>query len=151
MSKYSSIAPESAPAMLLTALDFVLLGYNIVLAVADNMGIATNVQNVNFDVYFDQEGSKVYEKQIDVSSEDTIILHIDVSGLQHIPYFYKESDPEYAVQMQDAYMNYIEFSMALAAEGLIIANGGKTYLPYGSIGILDDALDVYDRVFREYE
>ena len=79
------------------------------------------------------------------------ILHIDVSGLQHIPYFFKESDPEYAAQMQDAYMNYIEFSMALAAEGLIIANGGKTYLPYGSIGILDDALDVYDRVFREYE
>lgn len=66
--------------MLLTALDFVLLGYNIVLAVADNMGIATNVQNVNFDVYFDQKGSKVYEKQIDVSSEDTIILHIDVKN-----------------------------------------------------------------------
>jgi hypothetical protein len=41
--------------------------------------------------------------------------------------------------------------MALAAEGLIIANGGKTYFPYGSIGIVDDALDVYERVFKEYE
>lgn len=79
------------------------------------------------------------------------ILHIDVSGLQHIPYFYKESDPEYQTQLLDAYQNYIEFSMALAAEGLIIANGGKTYLPYGSIGIVDDALDVYDRVFSQYE
>lgn len=79
------------------------------------------------------------------------ILHIDVHGLQHIPYFYKKDDPEYAKQEWDAYMNYIEFSMALAAEGLIIANGGKTYLPYGSIGILDDALDVYEKVFREFE
>ena len=41
--------------------------------------------------------------------------------------------------------------MALAAEGLIIANGGKTYLPYGSIGIIDDALDVYERVLSQYE
>ena len=79
------------------------------------------------------------------------ILHVDVSGLQHIPYFYKQDDPEFGKQQLDAYKNYIEFSMALAAEGLIIANGGKTYLPYGSIGIVDDALDVYDRVFREYE
>lgn len=79
------------------------------------------------------------------------ILHIDVSGLQHIPYFYKESDPEYMNQLLDAYQNYIEFSMALAAEGLIIANGGKTYYPYGSISIVDDALDVYERVFKEYE
>ena len=79
------------------------------------------------------------------------ILHIDVHGLQHIPYFYKPEDPEYNVQLMDAYKNYIEFSMALAAEGLIIANGGKTYLPYGSIGILDDALDVYDRVFSQFE
>jgi hypothetical protein len=39
----------------------------------------------------------------------------------------------------------------LAAEGLIIANGGKTYFPYGSIGIVDDALNVYEKVFREYE
>lgn len=79
------------------------------------------------------------------------ILHIDVSGLAHIPYFYKGDDPEGQRQLLDAYQNYIEFSMALAAEGLIIANGGKTYLPYGSIGIVDDALDVYERVLSQYE
>jgi len=79
------------------------------------------------------------------------ILHVDVSGLQHIAYCFAPDDPEAGRQLQDAYMNYIEFSMALAAEGLIIANGGKTYLPYGSIGIIDDALDVYERVLSQYE
>ena len=79
------------------------------------------------------------------------ILHIDVSGLQHVQYFVDEQDPEFWNHMLAAYKNYIEFSMALAAEGLIIANGGKTYFPYGSIGIVDDALDVYERVFKEFE
>ena len=79
------------------------------------------------------------------------ILHVDVSGLQHVQYFVKEDDPHFWDHMLAAYKNYIEFSMALAAEGLIIANGGKTYFPYGSIGIVDDALDVYERVFKEFE
>ena len=79
------------------------------------------------------------------------ILHIDVSGLQHVQYFVDEKDPHFWDHMLAAYKNYIEFSMALAAEGLIIANGGKTYFPYGSIGIVDDALDVYERVFKEFE
>ena len=79
------------------------------------------------------------------------ILHIDVSGVQHVPYCIDSKDPQFKSQLEDAYINYIEFSMALAAEGLIIANGGKTYLPYGSIGILDDALAVYERVFSQYE
>jgi len=79
------------------------------------------------------------------------ILHIDVSGLQHIQYYVGENDPHYWDHMLAAYKNYIEFSMALTAEGLIIANGGKTYFPYGSIGIVDDALDVYERVFKEFE
>ena len=79
------------------------------------------------------------------------ILHIDVAGLAHVPYFVKEDDPTYWDQMLAAYKGYLEFSMALAAEGLIIANGGKTYFPYGSIGIVDDALHVYEKVFKEYE
>ncbi len=79
------------------------------------------------------------------------ILHIDVAGLAHVPYFVKEDDPDFWNEMLAAYKGYIEFSMALAAEGLIIANGGKTYFPYGSISIVDDALDVYERVFKEYE
>ena len=70
--------------------------------------------------------------------------------MQHIPYFFKPGTPEYAEQTKDAYRNYIEFSMALAAEGLIIANGGKTYYPYAAIDIVDDALACYERVFQKY-
>ena len=78
------------------------------------------------------------------------ILHVDTHGLQHIPYCV--SDPEeQQKQLKDAYMNYLEFSMALLAEGVVIANGGKTYLPYGSIGILDDILQAYENVFRNFE
>ena len=78
------------------------------------------------------------------------ILHIDLHGLQHIPYCVK--DPaEQQKQLLDAYQNYIEFSMALAAEGLIIANGGKTYYPYAAIDIVDDALGCYERVFKNFE
>lgn len=79
------------------------------------------------------------------------ILHIDVHGIQHIPYFFKPEDPEYNDQVKNAYQNYIEFSMALAAEGLIIANGGKTYFPYDAIDIVDDALGCYERVFKNFE
>ena len=79
------------------------------------------------------------------------ILHIDVSGLAYVDYYCSPDDPKYMDMLMASYMDYIGFSMALAAEGLIIANGGKTYFPYGSIGIVDDALDVYERVFKEYE
>ena len=79
------------------------------------------------------------------------ILHIDVHAMQHIPYFYKAGTEEYAQQTDDAYRNFIEFSMALAAEGLIIANGGKTYFPYDAIDIVDDALGCYERVFKNFE
>ena len=79
------------------------------------------------------------------------ILHIDVHAMQHIPYFFKPGTEEYNRQAEDAYRNYIEFSMALAAEGLIIANGGKTYYPYAAIDIVDDALGCYERVFKNFE
>ncbi len=79
------------------------------------------------------------------------ILHIDVHAMQHIPYFFKPGTPEYDEQLKDAYRNYIEWSMALAAEGLIIANGGKTYYPYAAIDIVDDALNAYEKVFRNFE
>lgn len=79
------------------------------------------------------------------------ILHIDTHGLQHIPYCIKDDPEEQKRQKIEAYQNYIEFSMALLAEGLVIANGGKTYLSYESIDILDDILSVYDRVFSQFE
>ena len=79
------------------------------------------------------------------------ILHIDVAAFQHIPFFFKKEDPEYQRQTQDAYMGMIEFAMALAAEGIIIAGGGKTYISYETIPVLGDALDAYERIFREFE
>lgn len=79
------------------------------------------------------------------------ILHIDPHAFQHVPYIFKKDDPEYECQIQDSYLGMIEFAMALAAEGVIISGGGKTYICYDSIPILDDALAAYERVFREYE
>ena len=79
------------------------------------------------------------------------ILHIDVHAMQHINYFFQPGTEAYQQQTADAYQNYIEFSMALAAEGLIIANGGKTYFPYDAIDIVDDALACYERVFQNFE
>ena len=66
--------------VLLTALDFVLLGYNIVIAVSNSAIAATNVENVEFDAYFNQDGSRIYEKTGDIDLEDTIILHIEVKN-----------------------------------------------------------------------
>ncbi|MCI8505640.1 MAG: aminotransferase class III-fold pyridoxal phosphate-dependent enzyme [Lachnospiraceae bacterium] len=78
------------------------------------------------------------------------ILHIDLGGLQHIPYFYKDG-PKMKAQVMDAYMNMVELSMALAAEGLIVAVGGKTYLSLDTTKVLDDALEIYDKVLGQYE
>ena len=75
----------------------------------------------------------------------------DVAASQHIPTFYKPSDPEYARQTAEASRCVMEFAMALAAEGLIISGGGKTYLCYETASMIDDILDVYDRVFRQFE
>lgn len=79
------------------------------------------------------------------------ILHIDPSAVQHVPQFYKPSDPDYGKQLKEAYQVMLEFAMALAAEGVIIAGGGKTYIGYESIPVLDDALAAYERVFKEFE
>lgn len=67
----------------LISLDFVLLGYNVVLALSDSgisEDISTNIQNVEFDVYFKQENINVYEKQIDVANEDILYLRINVKN-----------------------------------------------------------------------
>ncbi len=79
------------------------------------------------------------------------ILHVDVAGLQHIAYCFDKNDPAIRQQTIDAYMGNIEFSMGLAAEGLIIANGGKTYMCYDTVSMVDDALAVYEKVLREFE
>ncbi|MBR0160295.1 MAG: hypothetical protein IJQ02_03220, partial [Oscillospiraceae bacterium] len=79
------------------------------------------------------------------------ILHIDLGGLQHVQYYFKPGTEEHDKQLMDAYINMIEFSMALAAEGLIISVGGKTYLSVAAIDVMDDALAIYDKVLSQYE
>lgn len=80
------------------------------------------------------------------------ILHIDVCGLQHIPTFYSSSsDPECKKKTSDATDAGLEFAMALAAEGIIVAGGNKTYINLETINVLDDALKAYERVFSEFE
>lgn len=67
----------------LISLDFVLLGYNVVLALSDSGisgDVSTNIQNVEFDAYFKQENTNLYEKQIDVANEDILYLRINVKN-----------------------------------------------------------------------
>jgi glutamate-1-semialdehyde 2,1-aminomutase len=79
------------------------------------------------------------------------ILHVDLGGLQHIQYHMSPKDPDFKKHFMAAYINMIEFSMGLAAEGLIISCGGKTYLCYDTIKVVDDAIDIYEKVISQYE
>ena len=103
--------------------------------------------------YFMSSVAKIAEKY-DVPAilfNHQSILHVDLGALQHIQYFIDPKDPEYQKQIMDAYINMIEFSMALAAEGLIISVGGKTYLSYDAIPVVDDAIEIYEKVLKEFE
>lgn len=67
----------------LISLDFVLLGYNVVLALSDSGisgDVSTNIQNVEFDAYFKQENTNLYEKQVDVANEDILYLRINAKN-----------------------------------------------------------------------
>ncbi len=79
------------------------------------------------------------------------ILHIDVAAAQHLPTFFRPGDAEGARQAKEAAQCVCEFAMALAAEGVMISGGGKTYLCHAMIPELDQVLDAYERVFREFE
>jgi glutamate-1-semialdehyde 2,1-aminomutase len=79
------------------------------------------------------------------------ILHVDIGGFHHLENFFAPGSPELEKQTLTAYMNMIELSMGLAAEGLIVANGGKTYLCYDAIDVVDDALEIYDKVLSQFE
>lgn len=79
------------------------------------------------------------------------ILHIDVAAGQHIPTFYQPGDPEGVRQAKEASEAVMEFAMALAAEGVVISGGGKTYICYETIPIMDEVLTRYERVFKEFE
>lgn len=80
------------------------------------------------------------------------ILHIDVSGYQHIPSFFDSAaDSAYKQKVSEAMDASLEFAMALTAEGVIVAGGNKSYMNIETINVLDDALAAYERVFREFE
>ena len=69
--------------MLLTMADFTFIGYNLAIAVSENLeaqNMTTNVQNVDFDVYFKQENGTTHEKQMNIDVEDTLILYISVKN-----------------------------------------------------------------------
>ncbi len=69
--------------MLLTMADFMFVGYNLAIAVSENLeaqNMTTNVQNIDFDVYFKQENGTTHEKQMNIDVEDTLILYISVKN-----------------------------------------------------------------------
>ena len=69
--------------MLLTMADFTFIGYNLAIAVSENLeaqNMTTNVQNIDFDVYFKQENGTTHEKQMNIDVEDTLILYISVKN-----------------------------------------------------------------------
>ncbi len=80
------------------------------------------------------------------------ILHVDVSGMQHIPTFFENpSSQECKNRVAEATQATMEFAMALAAEGVIIAGGNKSYINIETIGVLDEVLAAYECVFKEFE
>jgi glutamate-1-semialdehyde 2,1-aminomutase len=79
------------------------------------------------------------------------ILHIDLCGLQHITTFEEYAGRDTAEMRAAANDLLHEYAMALAAEGLIVAGACKTYINLQTIGALDDALAIYEKVFSQYE
>lgn len=79
------------------------------------------------------------------------ILHIDLTGLQHLHTIMPTSDPAYKVQLSEALNATGEFAMALAAEGVIIAGGNKSFINLDTIPVIDDVIEAYERVFRNYK
>lgn len=65
----------------LSLVDFIILGHNIAIAIAEGIeeqGISTNLKNVEFDAYFNNNEEKVHEKQVQISSEEILIFNVNV-------------------------------------------------------------------------
>ena len=77
------------------------------------------------------------------------IMQIDVTGFKHIATFPEFSQEEIAARRSEGGKRMNEFAMALAAEGVIVAAGNKTFLNLQTIDVLDSALAAYERVFRQ--
>ena len=78
------------------------------------------------------------------------IMQIDVTGFKHIATFPEYSKEEVAAKRAVAGKRMNEFAMALAAEGLIVAAGNKSFLNLQTVDVLDDVVDIYDRVFQQF-
>jgi len=79
------------------------------------------------------------------------ILHVDIGAFSFLGHFFAPGDPALEAEAVAAYRNVLEFAMGLAAEGLIVANGGKTYLCLDTVPLIDDALHVYEKVLSQFE
>lgn len=77
------------------------------------------------------------------------IMQIDVTGFKHIATFPEFSQEEIAARRAEGGKRMNEFAMALAAEGVIVAAGNKTFLNLQTIDVLDDAVAAYERVFKQ--
>lgn len=85
-----------------------------------------------------------------VFNQDSI-LHIDLSGTQHVASFREYSREQIAERSAQAMQDMHEYAMAMCAEGIIVAGGNKTFINLQTIPVLDDALEIIDRVFSQYE
>ena len=77
------------------------------------------------------------------------VMQIDVTGFKHIATFKNYSPEEIKAKRTIGARRMNEFAMALAAEGVIVAAGNKTFLNLQTIDVLGDALDAYERVFKK--
>ncbi len=78
------------------------------------------------------------------------VLQIDLTGMKHVATFPEYSRDEQAAKRQFASARMTDFAMALAANGILTAGGNKTFLNYCSLDILDDAFEIYEKVFSMY-
>lgn len=93
-----------------------------------------------------------YDVPAAIFNQDSI-LHIDLTGLQHCTSHL--NDNEILGNLHDIIENATqltkEFAMALAAEGLIVAAGNKMFINLQTIPVLDEALEMFERVFANYQ
>ena len=79
------------------------------------------------------------------------IMHIDITGIQHVPTFYEDPNSQACKDaVNEATRATTEFTMALAAEGVIVPSGNKAYLSLATLPYLDDIAAAYERVFQKY-
>ena len=66
----------------LTMVDFVYLGFNVAVAVYENLEnqtVKTNQVNVEFDAYLKNEKGNVHSKELKISTGDSLYLNVKVN------------------------------------------------------------------------